>query len=66
MIAPIRETKPKRRRTGGSLHTARTWIASTLCGSQDAPTPIARWKAWLFVSWIFLVTILYGLSMLGR
>lgn len=65
MIAPIRETKSKRRMTGGTLRTARQWVASALCRSHGEPTPITAWKAWLFLAWMIFVIYRYGISMLG-
>ncbi len=68
MIAPIRETDlaaQGRLRTGRDV---RRLVASLFldqdCETTRAAPPIARWKAWLLVSWAMFVTLAYFASML--
>jgi hypothetical protein len=61
MIAPIQQTEPPR--SSSELRRARHLVAATLLEQQpeladDAP-PVRAWKAWLFVAWVTVTTVVY-------
>lgn len=67
MIAPLK-TEPEERSfsTRRRLRAARRVIASMLLAEDGAqPSPVAHWKAWLFVGWAVLALAVYALLMSG-
>ena len=66
MIAPVRLPETTARRASRRLRLARHFVAATLLrhSAEAAGPPIAAWKAWLFVGWFVLVTVVFGLAMM--
>jgi len=66
MIAPLQTESKRSSAASGRLAAARAAIAAVLLReAQSPPPPIAAWKAWLFVTWVGVVTVVYALLMSG-
>lgn len=69
MIAPLRVPDTCTDEEGRHLHEAHRVIAATLLAPKaedEGVAPVRRWRVWLFVSWLVVVTCVYFVSMIGR
>lgn len=60
MIAPLRETQTSASKR--SLLRARMAVASAMLPpkpSDDASATLPQWRAWIWTSWIVLVTVVF-------
>ncbi len=68
MIAPIRDTGVTTEDPSRTPRDVRQLVASLFLDEdrqgRRSPPPIARWKAWLLVSWAAIVTGIYLAAML--
>ncbi|MBN2021376.1 MAG: hypothetical protein JW809_01150 [Pirellulales bacterium] len=67
MIAPLRTPEAPSREDCGHLREARRLVAATLLEDKPAShgPAIPAWQAWLFVAWLVVTTVAFGLSALG-
>ncbi len=69
MIAPLRQPDSWTPEVRRQLRAAREMVATTRlqpAAERVSPVPpVPRWAAWLFTTWLVLVTALYGAYMLG-
>lgn len=66
MIAPLQTEAEPASEASSRFAAARAAVAAILLRDAQAPAPpIAAWRAWLFVGWVGLVTVVYALVMSG-
>jgi hypothetical protein len=66
MIAPLPTETERSPAASGTWAVARAAVAAILLrGAETPPPPVVVWKAWLFVAWVGVVTVVYALLMSG-